>query len=193
MDGVGDGVGLHPRDQVIVLFEQAGDDLARGIVGVGDEVAGFCDGDDAEQCEHLVEQGAAVAVGPHDSLVDAHGERHGEEAVGGLNEQAHGLQRVSHDVFWLGVRLGLLMQEFDRRHLAAALGRLDAVADHDAPAVDAQRLREQPQRHLGPQRGEPVELHGGAVKVIDQLVVEARVELRARARGWSRRAIRCAR
>ena len=37
---------------------------------------------------------------------------------------------------------GLLMQELDRRHFAAALGDLDAVADHDAAAVDAQRLRE---------------------------------------------------
>ena len=31
------------------------------------------------------------------------------------------------------------MQQFDRRHLAAALGDLDAVADQDVPAVDAQR------------------------------------------------------
>ena len=63
-------------------------------MSVGDEVAGFRDGDDAEQREHLVEQGASVAVGPDESLVDAHGERHGEEAVGGLNEQADGLQSI---------------------------------------------------------------------------------------------------
>ena len=69
------------------------------------------------------------------------------------------------------------MQEFDTRHLTAALWHLDAVADHDTPAVDAQRLGEQAQHRPGPQRGEPVELHGGAVKVIDQLVVEAGVEL----------------
>ena len=35
------------------------------------------------------------------------------------------------------------MQELDRRHLAAALGDLDAVADQDVPAVDAQLLGEQ--------------------------------------------------
>jgi hypothetical protein len=69
------------------------------------------------------------------------------------------------------------MQEFDTRHLTAALWHLDAVADHDTPAIDAQRLGEPAQHRLGPQRGEPVELHGGAVKVIDQLVVEAGVEL----------------
>jgi hypothetical protein len=103
--------------------------------------------------------------------VDADGERHGEDAGGRLNQQAHRLEGVSHDVFGLGVRFGLLMQEFDTRHLAAALWHLDAVADHDAAAVDAQWLREQPQHRLGSKCGEPVQLHGGAVKVIDQLVI----------------------
>ena len=103
VSGIGDGVGLHPGEQVVVLLEQAGDDLVGGIVGVGDEVEGLFDGGDAEECEHFVEQGAAVAIGPHHSLVDAHGERHGEEAGGGLNEQAHRLQRVPHDVFGLGI------------------------------------------------------------------------------------------
>ena len=43
-----------------------------GIVGVGDEVEGLFDGGDAEECEHFVEQGAAIAIGPHQSLMDAH-------------------------------------------------------------------------------------------------------------------------
>ena len=103
MGSVGDGVGLHPGDQVVVVFEQADDDLAGGIVGVGDEVAGLCDGGDAEEGQHFVEQGAAVAIGPHHALVDAHGERHGEHAGGGVNQQADGLERVSHDVFGLGI------------------------------------------------------------------------------------------
>ena len=63
------------------------------------------------------------------------------------------------------------MQELDRRHLAAALGDLDAVADQDVPAVDAQLLGEQAQHQLGPQRCEPVELDGGAVEVIDERIV----------------------
>ena len=103
VSGIGDGVGLHPGEQVVVLFEQADDDLVGGIVGVSDEVEGLFDGGDAEECEHFVEQGSAVAIGPHHSLVDADGERHGEEAGGGLNEQAYRLQRVPHDVFGLGV------------------------------------------------------------------------------------------
>src|SRR3954470_829229 len=89
VSGIGDGVGLHPGEQVVVLFEQADDDLVGGIVGVSDEVEGLFDGGDTEECEHFVEQGSAVAIGPHHSLVDADGERHGEEAGGGLNEQAY--------------------------------------------------------------------------------------------------------
>jgi hypothetical protein len=67
--------------------------------------------------------------------------------------------------------------EVDCRHLAAALGDLDAVADHDAASVDPQRLGEQPQHRPGPQRCDLVELHGGAVEVIHQLIVEARLEV----------------
>jgi hypothetical protein len=95
--------------------------------------------------------------------VDARGEWYDEHAGGGLDQQAHGLQRVSHDVLGFGVRVGLLVQELDRRHLAAALRDLDAVADQDAPAVDAQHLGEQAQHQLGPQRCELFELDCGAV------------------------------
>jgi hypothetical protein len=88
---------------VVVVVEQSGDDLVGGIVRVGDEVEGLFDAGDAEECEHFVEQGAAVAIGPHQSFMDARGERHGEHAGGGLNQQAHSLQRVPHDVLRLGV------------------------------------------------------------------------------------------
>ena len=47
VSGIGDGVGLHPGEQVVVLFEQADDDLVGGIVGVSDEVEGLFDGGDA--------------------------------------------------------------------------------------------------------------------------------------------------
>jgi hypothetical protein len=68
------------------------------------------------------------------------------------------------------------MQELDRRHLATALRDLDAVADQDAPAVDAQRLGEQAQHQLGPQRCELFELDCGAVEGIDECIVAARIE-----------------
>ncbi len=79
---------------MVVLLEQPGDDVMGGVVGVGDKVEGLFGGGDAEECEHFVEQGAAIAIGPHQSLMDAHGERHGEEAGGRRNEQAHRLQRT---------------------------------------------------------------------------------------------------
>ena len=86
---------------MVVLGEQAGDDLVGGIVGVGDEVEGLFDASDAEESKHLVEQSAAVAIGPHQALVDTRGERHGEHAGGGLNQQTHSLQRMTHKVFRL--------------------------------------------------------------------------------------------
>jgi hypothetical protein len=45
------------------------------------------------------------------------------------------------------------------------------------PVVDAQQLSEQPQHYLSPQRREPIELDGAAVKVLEQRIVEAEVKL----------------
>ena len=55
--GVHDGrIGPHACDQVVILLEQAGDDLLRAIVGVGDEVEGLIDIGHADEGDHLVEQ-----------------------------------------------------------------------------------------------------------------------------------------
>jgi hypothetical protein len=157
---------------MMTLGDAAVNDLAGGVVGVGDKVKRRRDADETEQGEHLVEQGAAVAIGPDQTFMDARGESHGEEAVRGVDEQADGLQGMPHNVFGLGVGVRLLMQQLDGRHFLAALRTLDAVADQDQPAVGARRCREQPQHHLGPQRREPVELDAGAMKVSEQPVIE---------------------
>src|SRR5215475_7432022 len=81
------------------------------------------------------------------------------------------------DVVRLSVRFRLLMQQFDRRHLAAAIGDLDAVADQDVPAVDAQRLGQQAKYQRGPQRGELVELDGGGVEIVTERIVATRIEV----------------
>jgi hypothetical protein len=47
---------------------------------------------DADEGDHLVEQGPAVAVGPYHTLMDARGKRHSEDGRGGLNEQTYSLQ-----------------------------------------------------------------------------------------------------
>ena len=67
------------------------------------------------------------------------------------------------------------MQQFHARHFLAALGYFDAIPDQDSPAIDAQRVREQPQHRLCPQHREAIEFHGAAMKAIEQLVVEARL------------------
>ena len=72
--------------------------------GIGYEVEELIDIEDIDQREHLVEQGALVAIGPNQSLVDSHGQRHGEHAVPCGHEDAQRLQGVAHDV------LGLLLQ-----------------------------------------------------------------------------------
>jgi hypothetical protein len=74
---------------------------------------------------------------PHQTFVNAHGQRYGEDALGGPHEYADCLHGVPHDVLGLGVGVGLLMQQLDAGHLLARLGHLDAVSDQDAPAIDA--------------------------------------------------------
>lgn len=169
---ISDSVGFDPAQQMMTLGYQAVNDLASGVVGIGDKVKRRRDGDETEQDEHFVEQSAAVAIGPDQAFMDACCERHGEEAVRRADEDADRLQGMPHDVFRLGVGVRLLMQQLDGRHFLAALGTLDAVADQDQPAVDAQCRWEQPQHHRCPQRGEPVELDAGAVKVGEQPVIE---------------------
>jgi len=94
-----------------------------------------------------------------------------------MHQQAHRLQGVAHDVFRFGIGVRLLMQQFDARHLLAGLGNLDAIGDQNASAINAQRVGEQAQRHRGPQRAESINLHAIAVKAIEQVVVQARLQL----------------
>jgi hypothetical protein len=48
------------------------------------------------------------------------------------------------------------MELFDSGHLASGLGDLDAVADEDGPAVDAQDARVEPEDQSAPGAGELV-------------------------------------
>jgi hypothetical protein len=159
---------------MVALFEQAAHHLAGGVVGIGNKVEGGLEGQDIEQAEHLVEQGALVAVGPYQTFVDARGERHAKDAVGRMYEQADSLHGMPHDVLGLGVGFRLLMQELDGGHFLAALGGFDAIPDQDQPAIDPHGAWKQLQHGLRPQRRKPIKLDAAAVKVIEQLGVEAR-------------------
>ena len=65
------------------------------------------------------------------------------------------------------------MQKFYGRHFLAALGGFDAVSDQDQPAIDAHKMWEQLEHSLRPQGRKPIMLDAAAVKVIEQLGVEA--------------------
>jgi hypothetical protein len=69
------------------------DNLAGGIVGIGDEVKGNVDRQDIEQAEHFVERGAFVAIGLYQAFVDTGGERYGEDTLSHLYEYAASMQR----------------------------------------------------------------------------------------------------
>jgi hypothetical protein len=107
------------RVTMMTLLEEAFDDLACSIVGIGDKVERRANGQDPEQCKHFVKQSALVAIGPDQALMDARGKRHGEEALRRVDKQADGLQGMAHDVFGLGVGFRLLMQQLDGRIASA--------------------------------------------------------------------------
>ena len=67
------------------------------------------------------------------------------------------------------------MEQFDAGHLLAALGHLDAITDQHQPVIDPQRIGEQSQHHLRPQRGHRIKVDAGTVEVIEQLVIEPRL------------------
>ena len=62
----------------------------------------------------------------------------------------------------------LLMQELYGRHFLAPFGSFDAIPDQDQPAIDPHRTWKQPQHDP-----RPIKLDAAAVKVIEQLGVEA--------------------
>src|SRR6516165_5977427 len=120
-------IGFDPGHQMVALLEQAVHHLAGGVVGIGDKVERNLDRQDIEQAEHLVEQGALIAVGPYQTFMDAHGERHREDALGRVYEQADSLHGMPHDVLGLGVRFRLLMQKLYGWHFLADSNILPTV------------------------------------------------------------------
>ena len=83
---------------MMTLGDEAVNDLAGGVVGVGDKVKRRRDAEQAEQGQHFVEQGAAVAIGPDQTFMDACCERYGEEAVRRVDED---VSVANQDVrFW---------------------------------------------------------------------------------------------
>jgi len=88
---------------MMALFEQAVYNFVRGVICIGDKIIGIPNGEDTEQSQHFVEQGAPIPIGPNQALMNAHGQRYSEDALSRRYEDADGLQGVSHNVFGFGV------------------------------------------------------------------------------------------
>jgi len=156
------------------LGQQLGDESARSVVGVGHQqhLAVPEPGEGEQQKGQLVEQGACVAVGSHQSLVGARDQGHGGHVTGGpLDQQGQGLERMPHDVFRLGVGGRLLVEQLDGGHLAALLGGLDAVGQADEPLAGTEGLK-QLQTEAHPAGGEGVEIEPRAVEQVQEAVVD---------------------
>jgi hypothetical protein len=65
------------------------------------------------------------------------------------------------------------MEEFDGRHLAAALGLLEAVGEDDEAALGALDSRVDAYNEASPELGELVNTEGGAMKEIQQTLIAA--------------------
>ena len=121
-------------------------------------------------------RGAAVAVREHHAFVNARRQRDGLKALPGLDQQGQRLARVAHDILGLRVGVRSLMEGFDRRHLAARLGLLQAVGEEYEAAVDplhpGMDLENDP--HPNPRQG--IDTDGGAVEEIEQAAVAGRLE-----------------
>ena len=112
-----------------------------GVIGVGDEVDRLGNPESPDQGEEFLGESPFVTVAEHESLVNARGQRHGEERGGRGHQDRDDLKGMSHDVLGLGVAIGDLVQEFHRRHLTATLGDLEAIAEKHRSAVDAMNAR----------------------------------------------------
>ena len=87
-------------------------DFACGVIGVGHEEERLGHVKRVEQHDHFVQQRSLVAIGEDQTFVDATGQRNGEDAGCGLDQDGDCLTGMAEDVLRLGVGLGLLMKLF---------------------------------------------------------------------------------
>lgn len=159
-----------------VLVEQAADDLAAGVIGIGDEQHRLRQLQGRQEQQQFVEEGPAVAVGRHEPFVNPRREGDCLKTFSGFDQQRERLAGVAHDVFGFGVGVRSLMEGFDRRHLPARLGFFQAVGEqHEATAHSLHAgmdLEDNPDP--GPRQS--IDADGGAVKEIEQAAVAGRLE-----------------
>ena len=158
------------------LIEQSGDDLAAGVIGIGDQEHRLRQLQGGEQEQQFVEQRPAIAVGEHQTLVNPRGQWHGLKARADLYQQSERLARMAHDILRLRVGVRSLVQGFDGRHLAARLGFFQTISQQDEATVDPLHagMGRQDDAHPGSRQG--IHAEGGAVKEIQKAAVAGRLE-----------------
>lgn len=120
-------------------LKEALNELAAGVVGIGNEVVGDINLKGDDQGEELIEQAVLPSVGGDDSLVNASDQRDCGNRGRGTGEDGDRLTGVSHNEFGLGVGLGFLVEEFDARHFLAFPGSFDSVGEEDGSSIDAKQ------------------------------------------------------
>jgi hypothetical protein len=169
----GGGVLAHASEEVVLLEEERLDDLAGGVVGVGDQEEGVvhAGGDRQEEGSELVEEGALVAIGEDQTFVDAGDEGDGGDMSGeALDEQGEGLEGMAHEVLGFGVVGGLVVEGFDRGHLAAFFGDLDPIGDADEVGAGGDG-REEGEDQADPGVSEIGQSQGGGMEEVEETPV----------------------
>ena len=91
-------------------------------------------------------------------------------ARGGAGQQRDGLEAVAEDERGLGVVVGHLVELFDRGHLAAFLGDLEAIGETDPEGAHGEG-RKGVAAPARPQGRKSVEMEGAGVKEMKQAVI----------------------
>src|SRR6266852_2886070 len=142
---------------MMAVAKKAAGEFSGGVIGVGDDGDSFPPRESQEELAQFIEQGTPIPVGPDQAFVDAGGNGDAQADAGYLDQQGNGLTGMAHDERSLGVAVRLLMEAFDRWHLAALLGAFESVHQYDRAAIEAEEAAvEQAAHGLEPSGGQGV-------------------------------------
>lgn len=113
-----------------------------------------------------------VTITELDPFVNAGDERNSKNRSQALNQNGNALAGMCHDVLGLGVIGGLLMQEFDGRHLAPFFWIFESIGNKDdAILLGDEVFCEVAKTNLDPDLGQTLKVDGGAVECVAKSVI----------------------
>ena len=173
---IADGIVSDAGDQMLSGPQKGQGDLAGSVERIGDHVKVIRNSQQGDQFNHLVQQGALVAVGEDDAFMDAGRQRDADDARQALDQDAYRLAGMPQDGFGFGVGFGGLLEAFDAGHLFAGFGDLNPVADQDATSVARQHSRMEVDQEHRPQTRKRVQIQRRGVEQIQEPVIADRLE-----------------